>query len=181
MPEAGPPGTNVLFLREAQIRQAQDMFFLAWRDFAGCVDPVLAAHGLGRAHHRAMHFIARDPGLPVGDLLTALGVTKQSLARVLAPLIAQDLVRQSVGRSDRRQRLLTLTEAGTALERQMFERQRELLLVAYREAGGAAVDGFRRVMRGVMGQPARALLEPGVPATGGAMLPPASGVKGLVR
>jgi DNA-binding MarR family transcriptional regulator len=159
MPDTAAPGTNVLFLREAQIRHAQDMFFLASRDFAGCADAVLRAHGLGRAHHRALHFIARDPGLPVGDLLAVLGVTKQSLARVLAPLVGQDLVRQSAGRADRRQRLLTLTEAGTALERALFECQRERLLVAYREAGGPAVEGFRRVMRGVMGPAARAMLD----------------------
>ena len=159
MPDTAAPGTNVLFLREAQIRHAQDMFFLANRDFAGCADAVLREHGLGRAHHRALHFIARDPGLPVGDLLSVLGVTKQSLARVLAPLIAQDLVRQSAGRADRRQRLLTLTEAGTALERALFERQRERLLAAYRDAGGPAVEGFRRVMRGVMGPAARAMLD----------------------
>ena len=174
MPEAGPPGTNVLFLREAQIRQAQDMFFLAWRDFAGCGDEVLEQHGLGRAHHRALHFIARDPGLTVSDLLAVLGVTKQSLARVLAPLLAQELVRQSVGRSDRRQRLLTLTDAGATLERALFERQRERLLSAYREAGGPAVEGFRRVMRGVMGHSARTMLdaiaEPAAPPVRGRMV-----------
>jgi DNA-binding MarR family transcriptional regulator len=169
MPEAGPPGTNVLFLREAQIRQAQDMLFLAARDFAGCADAVLQAHGLGRAHHRALHFIAREPGLPVSDLLVALGVTKQSLSRVLAPLLAADMVRQSAGVSDRRQRLLTLTEAGVALERALFEHQKERLVQAYRDAGGVAVDGFRRVMRGIMGDAARAMLDakadlPGMPA-----------------
>jgi DNA-binding MarR family transcriptional regulator len=159
MPEAGAPGTNVLFLREAQIRQAQDMFFLAWRDFAGCADAVLQAHGLGRAHHRALHFIARDPGLTVTELLLVLGVTKQSLARVLVPLVQQGLVQQSVGRSDRRQRLLTLTQTGAALERALFERQRERLISAYREAGGPSVEGFRRVMRGIMGPPARAMMD----------------------
>jgi DNA-binding MarR family transcriptional regulator len=69
------------------------------------------------------------------------------------------LVQQSVGRSDRRQRLLTLTEQGAALERALFERQRERLIEAYREAGGPAVEGFRRVLRGVMGTPARATLD----------------------
>jgi DNA-binding MarR family transcriptional regulator len=159
MPEAGAPGTSVLFLREAQIRQAQDMFFLAWRDFAASADPVLQAHGLGRAHHRALHFIARDPGLTVSDLLAVLGVTKQSLARVLAPLLVQGFVNQGTGRSDRRQRLLTLTESGMALERALFDRQRETLIAAYRDAGGPAVDGFRRVMLGIMGAPARAALD----------------------
>ena len=160
MPEAGP-GSSLLFLREEQLRQAQDMLFMAWRDFAGTVDPVLEAHGLGRAHHRALHFIARTPGLTVTDLLTLLGVTKQSLSRALAPLLAQGLVEQTPGRNDRRQRLLQLTPAGASLERALFDRQRERLLAAYREAGGPAVEGFRRVLRGLMSQGARAMLEEG--------------------
>ena len=159
MPEPGAPGASLLFLREEQLRQAQDMLFLGWRDFSGCVDSVLAARGLGRAHHRAIHFIGRQPGLTVSELLGLLGITKQSLSRVLATLVAQGLVSQVAGRQDRRQRLLTLTDAGVALERALFERQRERLMAAYREAGGPAVDGFRRVMRGLMGPSARSTLD----------------------
>ena len=159
MPEAAPAGTSLLFLREEHIRQAQDLFFLAWRDLANTADPVLEAHGLGRAHHRALHFIARSPGLTVTDLLAMLCVTKQSLARVLTTLVEKGLVTQTQGRTDRRQRLLHLTNEGTALERALFERQRERLLAAYREAGGPAVEGFRRVMRAIMTNSARHLLD----------------------
>lgn len=159
MPEAAVPGASLLFLREEQIRQAQDMFFLAGRDLAAAADPVLAAHGLGRAHHRVLHFIGRHPSLTVTDLLSLLHVTKQSLARVMAPLLADGLVVQTIGRNDRRQRLLHLTDAGAALERELFDRQRERLLAAYREAGGPAVEGFRRVMRGVMSPAARRTMD----------------------
>src|SRR5277367_1985447 len=101
MPEPAAPGASLLFLREEQIRRAQDLFFLASRDLAAAADPVLRAHGLGRAHHRALHFIGRSPGLTVSDLLAVLGVTKQSFARVLAPLLENNLVRQAAGRADR--------------------------------------------------------------------------------
>ena len=153
------PASNLLFLREEQIRVAQDMLFLAWRDFAGAADGLLAEVELGRAHHRALHFIGRNPGMTVGDLLAVLRITKQSLGRVLATLVEQGLVQQSPGRGDRRQRLLTLTESGAALERALFERQRDLLTTAYREAGGPAVDGFRRVLRGIMGRAARTYVD----------------------
>jgi len=156
---AAPAGASLLFLREAQIREAQDMLFLAWRDFTASADPLLEAAGLGRAHHRALHFIARSPGLPVSELLGVLDITKQSLARVLAALQERRLVTLAAGRADRRQRLLRLTEAGAALERLLFERQRERLLLAYRDAGGNAVDGFRRVLRALMGKDAQAWLD----------------------
>ena len=152
-------GANLLFLREEEIRLAQDMLFFAYRDFTHAADEVLDGLELGRAHHRALHFIGRNPGITVSDLLAILRITKQSLARVLGALIEKDLVAQSPGVLDRRQRLLALTDRGIALERQMFERQRERLVVAYREAGGAAVEGFRRVMHGIMNESARDYIE----------------------
>jgi DNA-binding MarR family transcriptional regulator len=156
-------GVDHLFLREEQMRHAQDLMFFAYRDFTAAADVILEELGLGRAHHRAIHFIGRQPGITVGELLTILRITKQSLARVLTTLVDQHLVAQSPGRIDRRQRLLTLTEQGRALERRLFERQRERLAAAYREAGGPAVDGFRRVMRGIMDQTARSVLDKETP------------------
>jgi DNA-binding MarR family transcriptional regulator len=152
-------GRNLLFLREEELRLAQDLLFFGYRDFTAGADAILAGLDMGRAHHRVLHFVGRRPGITVGDLLGILGITKQSLGRVLTPLVEEAYVQQSAGRSDRRQRLLTLTEKGAALERSLFERQRDTVMRAYREAGPQAVDGFRRVMRGLMGPEARAALD----------------------
>lgn len=154
-------GANLLFLREEDIRAAQDMLFFAYRDFTRAADVILEELGLGRAHHRVLHFIGRNPGMSVGDMLAILRITKQSLARVLNALVEQGYVAQAQGRDDRRQRLLTLTPAGQALERRLYERQRERLVAAYREAGGSSVEGFRRVMRGIMDETARAYMDQG--------------------
>ena len=156
---ASPAGANLLFLREAEIRAAQDMLFFAYRDFTNAADVILEELGLGRAHHRVLHFIGRNAGMSVGDLLAVLRITKQSLARVLGALIEDGYVAQAQGRADRRQRLLTLTAKGEDLERRLFERQRERIVRAYREAGPAAVDGFRRVMRGIMDAAAHAFVD----------------------
>ncbi len=158
-PKSAQAGTGLLFLREDEIRIAQDLLFFAYRDFTNAADVILDELGLGRAHHRALHYIGRNPGITVSDLLAILRITKQSLARVLSTLIERGLVAQAPGMDDRRQRLLTLTEAGAALERRLFERQRERLVAAYREAGAGAVDGFRRVMRGIMDEAARAYMD----------------------
>lgn len=152
-------GRSLLFLREEELRLAQDLLFFGYRDFTAGADAILAELGLGRAHHRVLHFVGRRPGIPVGELLGILGVTKQSLGRVLTPLVEGGLVRAAAGRADRRQRLLSLTAQGEALERRLFERQRERVVRAYREAGPEAVEGFRRVMRGLMGPDARAHVE----------------------
>jgi DNA-binding MarR family transcriptional regulator len=158
-PDSRAAGRNLLFLREEELRLAQDLLFFGYRDFTAGADAMLAELGMGRAHHRVLHFVGRRPGITVGELLGILGITKQSLGRVLTPLVEEDYVRAEPGRNDRRQRLLSLTPKGEALERRLFERQREWVMQAYREAGPVAVEGFRRVMRGLMGPEARAQLE----------------------
>jgi DNA-binding MarR family transcriptional regulator len=92
-----------------------ELLFFAYRDFTGDADQVLAKLGFGRAHHRVLHFVNRQPGLKVAELLDILKITKQSLARVLRQLIAQGYVVQKEGASDRRQRLLYVTARGEAL------------------------------------------------------------------
>jgi DNA-binding MarR family transcriptional regulator len=154
-----PAGRNLLFLREEELRLAQDLLFFGYRDFTAGADEILAGMNMGRAHHRVLHFVGRRPGITVGDLLGILAITKQSLGRVLQPLMEDGYVIQTPGRADRRQRLLALTDKGAALERRLFDRQRETVMRAYREAGPAAVEGFRRVMRGLMGDQARAAFD----------------------
>jgi DNA-binding MarR family transcriptional regulator len=150
-----PAGRGLLFLKEEELRLAQDLLFFGYRDFTAGADAILVGLGMGRAHHRVLHFVGRRPGITVGELLGILAVTKQSLGRVLTPLVEDGYVTQTPGSTDRRQRLLSLTEKGAALERKLYERQRETVMQAYREAGPQAVEGFRRVMRGMMGREAR--------------------------
>jgi DNA-binding MarR family transcriptional regulator len=151
-------------MAEERIRQAQDLLFFAYRDFTNAADVVLEELGLGRAHHRALHFIGRNPGITVSDLLTILRITKQALARVLGTLMGEGYVAQAPGAADRRQRLLTLTPKGAALERRLFERQRDCLAPALTSAGADAAAGFRAVMRGIMDSSARAYLDAAHPA-----------------
>src|SRR6202790_1675151 len=96
-----------------------ELLFFAYRDFVGDPDEVLAKLGFGRAHHRVLHFVNRNPGIKVADLLDILKITKQSLGRVLKQLIDQGYVVQREGASDRRQRLLYVSPAGEALAMQL--------------------------------------------------------------
>ena len=154
-----PPPTPVVDLSDAEMRLAQDLLFFAYRDFTNIADKVLEELGLGRAHHRALHFIGRNPGITVSGLLAILRITKQSLARVLNALVDEGLVSQAPGFEDRRLRLLTLTEKGQALEKRLFNSQRERISQAYRDAGPQAIEGFQTVMRGMMDQGARAYMD----------------------
>lgn len=143
------PGASPLFLRDEDLRQGLDLLFYAWRDLAGATDAPLEREGLGRAHQRALYFIGRRPGLSVGDLMDILGITKQSLGRVLKDLAKRGLLAQAKGTEDRRERRLSLTEAGVALELALSAPQRALMANAYRNAGAEAVAGFRNVLAGL--------------------------------
>lgn len=147
------PTINPLFLRDEELRKAMELLFFAYRDFTAEPDAILARHGFGRAHHRAIYFIGRHPGITIGGLLGILRITKQSLNRVLGQLVDQAYVEQRSGPHDRRQRLLQLTDKGRALEEQLSAEQRARIARAYREAGADAVEGFRKVMLGIIGNP----------------------------
>jgi DNA-binding MarR family transcriptional regulator len=144
---------------DSEIRLAQDLLFFAYRDFTNAADVILEELGLGRAHHRAMHFIGRHPAITVSELLSILRITKQSLARVLSDLVDRGYVAQTPGLDDRRQRLLRLTGAGETLERRLFDRQKACLAEAFHTAGPDALAGFRQVMRGIMDESARAWVD----------------------
>ena len=144
-------GANPLFLREEELHQAIEMLFLAYRDLTAEPDAALTRHDFGRAHHRVIYFVGRHPRINVSDLLTILKITKQSLSRVLSQLIDQGFIQQHPGPRDRRQRLLELTAKGIELERRLSERQRAGIARAYRAAGAEAVDGFRKVLMGIIG------------------------------
>lgn len=143
-------GFNPLFLREEDLREGMELLFFAYRDFLEEADQVLARHKLGRAHHRALYFIGQHPQITVSGLLKLLRITKQSLSRVLADLVELDMIEQTPGLRDRRQRHLALTAKGIEIERDLTAQQKALLARACREAGAEAVDGFRKVLLGLI-------------------------------
>jgi len=144
------PSASPLFLRESEIRRGAELLFFGYSHLYRQTDQCLAKQGMGRAHHRALYFIARQPDLTISALLRTLGITKQSLGRVLGELNARGMVETRTGREDRRQRLLRLTPAGAKLERELFETMRTRLSAAYAAAGQESVTGFWRVLEALI-------------------------------
>ena len=132
------------------LREAIEMLFFSYRDFTSGPDEILKEFGFGRAHHRAIYFVGRHPGRAVSDLLDILKITKQSLNRVLSQLIREGFIEQTQGITDRRQRLLSLTEKGKMLEERLTDNQRRRIMRAYDDAGVESVYGFRKILLGIM-------------------------------
>ncbi len=123
-----------------------ELLFFAYRDFVGDPDEVLAKFAFGRAHHRVLHFVKRNPGMKVADLLEILNITKQSLGRVLKQLVDQGYIVQKEGAQDRRQRLLYVTPKGEALSLQLAQLQTERIQRAFGELGPGAHEAARRFL-----------------------------------
>lgn len=147
-----------LFLREDEVRQGVELLYFGYTRLTRSIDEGLATQGLGRAHHRALYFIARQPDMSVSELLRILAITKQSLGRVLNDLADRKMVEARPGENDRRQKLLRLTEAGSKLESELFAALREKLSAAYAAAGQESVSGFWHVLQGLIPAEDRAMV-----------------------
>jgi DNA-binding MarR family transcriptional regulator len=152
------PPASPLYLREDEVRRGVELLYFGYTRLTRSIDEGLAEQGLGRAHHRALYFIARQPDLTVSDLLKLLAITKQSLGRVLNDLSSRGLVETRTGSSDRRQKLLRLTDAGAAFEAELFGSLRSGMAAAYAAAGQESVTGFWRVLEGLIPNDDRAMV-----------------------
>jgi DNA-binding MarR family transcriptional regulator len=137
---------NPLFLREEVLREGIEQLFFAYRDFTGEADAILAERGMGRAHHRVIYFVGRNPDITVSELLSILRITKQSLSRVLSQLVKDKYITSKQGPKDKRQRLLSLTTKGISLENELTNIQKARFSRAYKKAGLESVAGFLRVL-----------------------------------
>ena len=126
-----------------------ELLFFAYRDFVSDPDQLLDKLGFGRAHHRVLHFVNRNPGMKVAELLDVLKITKQSLGRVLKQLIDEGYVVQKEG-ADRRQRLLYVSPAGEALAMRLAGLQTERIGRVLDELGSGARETAGRFLAGMI-------------------------------
>jgi DNA-binding MarR family transcriptional regulator len=140
--DASPSGGAVAY-------ELIELFFFAYRDFVSDPDRLLAELGFGRAHHRVIHFVDRNPGLTIAELLDILKITKQSLNRVLKELVEQEFIEVRTGHSDRRQRHLHATASGHDLAMRLASLQGERVRAALGQVPAAAqgaVEAFLTAM-----------------------------------
>ena len=113
-------------------------------------DHVLEKFSFGRAHHRVLHFVNRNPGMKVAELLDILKITKQSLGRVLKQLLDEGYIVQKTGNNDRRQRLLYATAKGEALVGKLATLQTKRIDRALEQIGPAEAETVRRFLRAMI-------------------------------
>ena len=161
------PGTALEGADPADLVACVELLFFAYRDFTGGPDEVLEEYGFGRAHHRVLHFVHRNPGLRVADLLDILKITKQSLARVLKQLIDKGFIMQRAGNDDRRERRLFVTAKGGRLAEKLSNLQIRHIEAALANAGPGAAEFARRFLFAMITESDRPRVEALVKQTSG--------------
>lgn len=126
-------------------QQAMEAFFFGYQAFTAKADEMLERRGLSRVHQRIVFFIARYPNLSVKELLALLGVTKQALNIPLRQLVEMHLVNSVASETDKRKRLLEVTDDGARFEQSLRREQVKLLERVFAEAGETAVNGWMAV------------------------------------
>ncbi len=136
-----------------------ELFFFAYRDFVSDPDRILEQFGFGRAHHRVIHFVGRNPGIRVASLLDILKITKQSLGRVLKQLVDEGYIEQKAGTKDRRERRLQLTSAGRKLAQQLAQPQLDRIAKTLVAADPEARAYYRRIFYAMIDEENRSYVE----------------------
>jgi DNA-binding MarR family transcriptional regulator len=137
---------NPLFLRDQELTRGVELLDFAYRALTAEPDRLLDDLGLGQSHRRVIHFVGRQPGITLADLVDIVRLTKQSLSRIIKELEARDLITRTASQRDRRRRPLQLTSHGTELEERLNGGLRRRLARAYRAAGAEAVAGYHQVL-----------------------------------
>jgi DNA-binding MarR family transcriptional regulator len=162
------PAASEEVLTERPAYDLIELFFFAYRDFVSDPDRILADYGFGRAHHRVLHFVDRQPGLTIAELLDILRITKQSLNRVLKELIEKSFVESRTGTSDRRQRLLYTTPQGHELSLRLDNLQTRRIMRALADLDRPAKECVSNYLLSMIDADERAHVERLVFGAGGA-------------
>ena len=146
IPAVRPRNTGQDIPAERPAYDLIELFFFAYRDFVSDPDRILDEYGFGRAHHRVLHFVDRNPGLTIAELLDILRITKQSLNRVLKELLETDFIESRMGTSDRRQRLLFATVKGHDLAIKLAKLQTRRIMRALAELDPEGKEAVSRYL-----------------------------------
>jgi len=102
-----------------------------------------------------LHFVNRNPGMKVADLLETLRITQQSLGRVLKQLVDEGYVVQKEGPDDRRHRLLFVTPKGEQLAMKLAGLQTERITRALAGLGPNAHEAARAFLAAMVDEESR--------------------------
>ena len=137
-------GSSLLYLRDDKLKETLHNFFLVYKNFENQI-LINANHArLGIADIRCILIIMLYPGITFNKLIIKLGITKQSLNRVLKILIDENIVIQEINTKDKRMKNLFLSSESKKIINDLVSPTLKEISIAFQKSGSEAVSGFNR-------------------------------------
>jgi|TARA_B110000114_G_scaffold46399_1_gene49151 DNA-binding MarR family transcriptional regulator len=137
-------GSPLLYLRDDKLKETLNNFFLVYKNFENQILENANDHNFGIADIRCILVILLYPGITFNELMIRLGITKQSLNRVLKILISEKMVVQEINVKDKRMKNLFLSEASKKIINSLVSPTIKEISRAFQKSGSEAVNGFNQ-------------------------------------
>lgn len=137
-------GSPLLYLRDDKLKETLNNFFLVYKNFENQILENANDHNFGIADIRCILVILLYPGITFNELMIRLGITKQSLNRVLKILISEKMVVQEINVKDKRMKNLFLSEASKKIINSLVSPTIKEIGRAFQKSGSEAVNGFNQ-------------------------------------
>jgi len=137
-------GSPLLYLRDDKLKETLNYFFLVYKNFENQILENANDYNFGIADIRCILVILLYPGITFNELMIRLGITKQSLNRVLKILISEKMVVQEINVKDKRMKNLFLSEASKKIINSLVSPTIKEISRAFQKSGSEAVSGFNQ-------------------------------------
>ncbi len=138
---------ELLYLKDEQIKEFIEKLFLSYRDTFSDSKSVLNKYSLGIAHNKVLHILSTYKGITIGELLSKLKITKQSLNRILRDLIKLNVIVFKKDSKDTRVKHVYLNEKGEKIFNEIFSIQKKRIYNALLRSSAKEVVDFNKVLK----------------------------------
>tara|TARA_B100001121_G_C18442797_1_gene504622 strand:- start:240 stop:689 length:450 start_codon:yes stop_codon:yes gene_type:complete len=138
---------ELLYLKDEQIKEFIEKLFLSYRDTFSDSKTVLNKYSLGIAHNKVLHILSTYKGITIGELLSKLKITKQSLNRILRDLIKLNVIEYKKDLKDTRVKHVYLNEKGEKIFNEIFLKQKKRIYNALLNSSAKEVVDFNNVLK----------------------------------
>ena len=138
---------ELLYLKDEQIKEFIEKLFLSYRDTFSDSKSVLNKYSLGIAHNKVLHILSTYKGITIGELLSKLKITKQSLNRILRDLIKINVIVFKKDSKDTRVKHVYLNDKGEKIFNEIFSIQKKRIYNALLNSSAKEVVDFNKVLK----------------------------------
>ena len=143
-------GSPLLYLREDKVKESLNTFFNVSKNFEKIITDNINNDEFGIADIRCLLIINLNPGIIFNELMEKLGISKQSLNRVLKKLIQNNFIVQKINSEDARKKNLYLSNQTNRMLDSILEPILKDISEAFQKSGSNSVYGFNQIINNIM-------------------------------